>query len=157
MFWRLKDFEELTPNELHGILKLRCDIFVVEQNCAYPDIDGKDPICKHFFVEDKEEIVACLRLVPPGLSFNEPSIGRFAVKKSLRGNGLGREGIAQAVKLVFLLYDGDAIRIFGQTYLREFYESFGFTVVKGPYLEDNIPHFEMLLTKEAFAASNPTE
>ncbi|MCR4694597.1 MAG: GNAT family N-acetyltransferase [Pseudobutyrivibrio sp.] len=142
--WKLKAFEDLTVGELYEILRLRAEIFVVEQDCVYQDLDGKDRQSMHLFLQDGEEVIACLRIIPAGISYKEPSIGRFVVKESERKSGLGREAMNQAIEYISSEYKEDHIRISGQAYLREFYESLGFKVVKDPYLEDGIPHFQML-------------
>lgn len=153
MNWKLKDYSDLSRDELFDILKLRCEVFVAEQKCTDLDIDYKDKLSKHLFIRENEEAVVCLRIIPAGISYEEPSIGRFAVRKQYRKNGIGRQGILKAVKYIFEEWKAPAIRISGQSYLTRFYQSFGFTIVKGPYLEDKIPHYEMLLDKKAFKIS----
>ena len=145
MEWITKKYEELTVDELYEILRLRAEIFVVEQDCVYQDLDGKDKKSVHLFLkDDKGEIIACLRMIPAGISYEEPSIGRFVVKESERLKGYGRKSMELAIEYIRNEFHSTKIRLSGQAYLKEFYESLGFKVVKGTYLEDGIPHYEML-------------
>jgi len=143
--WILKNFEELTNKELHDIYQLRVNIFIVEQNCPYPEIDGKDVNSLHLFKTEGEVIVAYSRLLPPGLSYEQPSIGRVIVNEKFRGQGLGNELMSSAIKIVKEKWSGASIKIQAQSYLQSFYESLGFVQVTDEYLEDNIPHIDMLL------------
>lgn len=145
MNWELKTYQELTKDELYDILKLRCNVFVAEQKCTEPDLDDKDQSSLHLFAKNEGRIIACLRILPAGLSYPEPSIGRFAVDPSYRKNGLGREAMTRALQYMKTEWHPAAIRISGQAYLQKFYESLGFETVRGPYLEDQIPHYELLL------------
>ena len=145
MSWILKNFEELTNKELHDIYQLRVNIFIVEQNCPYPEIDGKDVNSLHLFKTEGEVIVAYSRLLPPGLSYEQPSIGRVIVNEKFRGQGLGNELMSSAIKIVKEKWSGASIKIQAQSYLQSFYESLGFVQVTDEYLEDNIPHIDMLL------------
>lgn len=142
--WKLKEFTDLTVGELYEILRLRAEIFVVEQDCVYQDLDGKDRRSMHLFLEEDGEVIAYLRIIPEGISYEEPSIGRFVVKESERKNGIGREAMVKAIAYIAYEYKSARVRISGQAYLRKFYESLGFNVVGESYLEDGIPHFEML-------------
>ncbi len=117
MKWEIKDFSELTGDELYGILKLRFRVFVIEQNCTELDMDDKDQVSKHLFVQEGEEIIACLRIIPAGISYEEVSIGRFAVSAAHRKNGLGRRGMQTAIDYIFREMGEPAIRISGQAYL----------------------------------------
>ncbi len=151
--WTTKSFRELTIDELYEIIKLRSEVFMVEEGCRELDVDGKDKECLHRCVWENGELVAYIRILPPGLAYKEPSMGRFVVRKSYRGKGLGREGLTTAIEYVFRLYPNETyIRISGQAYLRKFYESLGFAVTKGPYYEDKIEHYELLLEKSEFLA-----
>ncbi|MNM54590.1 putative acyltransferase [compost metagenome] len=145
MNWHLKTFEELSNLELYRILKARTDIFVVEQNCPYPEVDGKDPSCHHLFLEDQGELIAYLRLLPPGLSYPEASVGRFIVDASRRGTGLGRELLARGLAFIRDTSGDSGVKIQAQAYLQSFYASFGFIPVSEVYDEDGIPHLDMLL------------
>ena len=144
--WHLKNWQELTATELYGILQLRVDVFVVEQTCPYPELDGKDLKCAHLWVsDDTGRVHACSRLVPPGISYSDPSIGRVASSLVMRREGLGREVMNRSIQQQRLLYPGRDIRISAQSYLQKFYESFGFQVEGEEYLEDDSPHKEMVL------------
>jgi len=145
MNWELKAFNDLTNLELHDIFKLRTDIFVVEQNCPYPEIDGKDPKSLHFMGKIDDEIVAYTRILPPGVSYNEPSIGRVVVAESHRGTGLGHELLKRSIEISFANY-GQSIKIGAQAHLEPYYGAAGFKKVSAEYLEDDIPHIDMLLS-----------
>lgn len=145
--WQLKKFEQLELEELYQILKNRVDIFVVEQDCAYPEIDGIDPKCYHLFKKDQAEIVAYARLVPKGVLYDQPAIGRIIVNRTYRKHGYGRELIDQAIKVITEDWAESEIKLQGQTYLREFYQSFGFQEISETYLEDGIPHVDMIYKK----------
>lgn len=149
MKWFENSWENLTPNQVHAIIRLRLEVFVVEQDCVYADLDGKDVHSIHLWAEDSESTEgeaasAVVRLVPPGVSYVEPSIGRVATSASQRGTGLGQELMERAVRACQRLWPNHAIRISAQQYLIKFYESFGFEVVGEGYLEDNIPHIGMV-------------
>lgn len=144
MNWNLKTYDELTKDELYDILKLRCQVFVEEQKCTEADLDDKDKSSIHLFAEDQGQTIACLRILPAGLSYPEASIGRFAIDKAYRGQGLGREAMNRTIQYMKQEMKVPAIRISGQAYLQKFYEDFGFVTIRGPYLEDQIPHYEML-------------
>lgn len=141
---RLKEFSELSNNELYNILRLRNDIFIVEQKCPYDDIDGKDIKCQHLFLEDTNEIAGYLRIIPKGISFPQPSIGRVLVKKKYRGKGIAREMVIKAIQFIEKSWNEKEIKISAQVYLKEFYKSLGFKDVSDIYLEDDIPHVDML-------------
>lgn len=146
MEWIFKSFEELTNEELYAVLKLRFEVFVIEQNCLDIDPDGKDKVSMHLMLEDDGKIIGCARILPPKVSYDEPSIGRIALDKSYRGKGLGREIVQKCVDFIHNIMKIREIRISGQAYLLDFYKSFGFVVTKGPYFEDKIPHYQMLLS-----------
>lgn len=146
MEWIFKSFEELTNEELYAVLKLRFEVFVIEQNCLDIDPDGKDKVSMHLMLEDDGKIIGCARILPPKVSYDEPSIGRIALDKSYRGKGLGREIVQKCIDFIHNIMKIREIRISGQEYLLDFYKSFGFVVTKGPYLEDKIPHYQMLLS-----------
>ncbi len=146
MEWIIKSFEELTNAELYDILKLRFEVFVVEQECMDIDPDGKDKKSMHLMLKDNGKIVGCIRILPAGVSYDEPSIGRIALDKSYRRTGLGRASVQRAIDYIHNEMKAQSIRISGQAYLLDFYKSFGFKVTKGPYLEDKIPHYQMLLS-----------
>ncbi len=142
--WRWRHFEVFDTRAWHEILSLRIQVFVVEQNCAYCDPDSKDPNSWHLEGRLNGELVATLRALPPGLSYRESSIGRVVVCKNQRGTGLGQELMCRGIEFNQNRWPG-SIRISGQAYLKNFYEELGFIVERGPYMEDNIPHYEMLL------------
>lgn len=144
MEYKIKDFNKLTNKELYNILKLRNDVFIVEQKCAYDDIDGKDLESFHLILEDKGTVAAYLRILPKGLSFSQPSIGRVLVRKEYRGQGLAREMMLKAIQFIELKWKEKEIKICAQVYLKEFYRSLGFIEVSEPYLEDDIPHIDMI-------------
>ena len=143
--WQLKKFEELTVNELYAIMRLRAEVFVVEQNCPYQDADGKDLKAWHLMGSDAEgELVAFSRLLPTGVSYEEVSIGRVVSSPKVRGTGAGKELMTQSLAEIEKLFGNVPVRIGAQLYLKTFYESFGFVLQGEEYLEDGIPHVEML-------------
>jgi len=144
MSWTLKPFNELSITELYEILKLRVNIFVVEQNCPYPELDGKDPKCWHLYKEIDGEIAAYARLLPPGLSYDEPSIGRVIVHSKFRGQKLGDELLTEAIKQAAKLFPNTDIQIGAQAHLQNFYAKQSFLPNSEIYLEDDIPHLDML-------------
>ena len=147
MGWNLKKFDELTNYELYNLLKERTLVFVVEQNCPYLEVDGKDPSSYHLFKEEKGEIVAYLRVVPAGVAYQETSIGRVFVKKEYRGRGMAGELLKRGLDFIENELKETTVKIQAQDYLREFYSSFGFQSISDTYLEDNIPHVDMLLQR----------
>lgn len=147
MEWKIKKFEDLTLGEIYNILKVRCEVFVVEQQCSYQDCDGKDKNAYHLFLENNGNIIAYLRILVKGVSYEEVSIGRFLVSKEYRKKGIAREMLVKGIKFIEESLNETSIRISGQEYLKDFYESHGFKIVSDIYLEDNIPHVEMLYRK----------
>jgi ElaA protein len=141
--WELKKFDALTPAELYSALKLRSEVFVVEQNCVYLDMDDKDPSCHHLLGWVNEKLIAYTRIVPPGLAYEEPSIGRVVTSSAVRRMGAGRLLMMQSINALHGLYGEVPIKIGAQLYLKEFYESFGFRQVSETYLEDGIEHISM--------------
>lgn len=141
--WKIKSFENLSINELYDILRLRSEIFVVEQNCVYLDLDGKDKLALHLFGECEEKIVAYSRLFKPGISFENASIGRVVVDANYRDKKWGHELMKQAIAEILLHFGESKITIGAQLYLKKFYESHGFVQTSEMYLEDDIPHIEM--------------
>lgn len=143
--WLKKSFNELTNKELYQLLRLRQEVFVVEQDCAYLDADDKDYVCKHLLAYPQEgDLGAYARIVPPKVSFEEVAIGRIISSSKYRGTGLGKELMRQSLEYVESLYGKVPIRLSAQYYLLRFYESFGFQKVSSLYLEDGIPHINML-------------
>jgi ElaA protein len=147
--WRLARLEELTAREVHDILQARAAVFVVEQACAFQDVDGVDPACWHLFRREGGALVAYCRLVPPGATFAEPSIGRVITLPPARGTGAGRELMQEALRRARALWPGRALRIGAQQHLERFYASLGFVTDSEPYDEDGIPHVEMLRPGDA--------
>ncbi len=141
-----KQFSELTLDEFYEILQLRAEIFVVEQDCVYNDLDGLDKVAVHQFLKKNSEIVAYSRLLKPGTRFLECSIGRVVVKQSERGTGLGIELMNQAKSFILNEWKVTKIKISAQKYLQKFYEDLGFKIITDEYLEDGIPHYGMLFT-----------
>ena len=139
----------MTRDELYEIIKLRIEVFVVEQDCPYQDLDDKDKNAYHLFVEDNGLVVAVLRILPEGVSFEDMAIGRLIVKKSYRGRGISRKMMNKAISFIINDLNKSKIRLSGQTYLLEFYESLGFKRVSDVYLEDGIDHYEFLYEKDA--------
>lgn len=139
----VKTFEELTPDELYEILMLRNAVFVVEQECPYQDIDGRDQRAYHVFFRDEGGIQAYLRVLEAGVSFDEVSIGRVIAVK--RRRGIGSKILAEGIKVARERLHAGAIRIEAQVYAKEMYERQGFVRVSEEFLEDGIPHVQMLL------------
>ncbi|WP_115887737.1 GNAT family N-acetyltransferase [Flavobacterium cutihirudinis] len=142
--WKIKPFEALTVNELYDLLKLRSEIFVVEQNCVYLDLDGKDKKALHLLGEFEGKIVAYSRLFDAGISFDNASIGRVVVDANYRDKKWGHELMINAIAGIKSNFDKDKITIGAQLYLQKFYESHGFVQTSEMYLEDDIPHIEMI-------------
>lgn len=146
--WYHKQFSELLVDELHAILKLRQDVFIIEQQCIYPDIDEVDVLATHLFARAKVNgpICAYLRIIAPGIKFDEATIGRVLTHESERGTGLGRALMQQALKIMADQYPSQPIKISAQVYLEDFYKSLNFKTVSKPYDDDGIMHIDMLLS-----------
>ncbi|MCL1038321.1 GNAT family N-acetyltransferase [Shewanella submarina] len=148
MNWCLKPFNELSLDELYDILKARVDVFVTEQACAYSELDNKDrhPEVKHFWCHDQTgKLMAYVRILPPGLSYPQASIGRVLVVEDARGKGLAQELMQKAVEHAQTLWPEAGIQIGAQLYLNKFYSGLGFENASEEYLEDGIPHVDMIL------------
>ena len=141
--WKIKSFDSLSANELYDILRLRSEIFVVEQNCVYLDPDGKDKLALHLFGEFEGKIVAYSRLFKPGISFGNASIGRVVVDANYRDRKWGHDLMREAIAEIKNHFGESKITIGAQLYLKKFYESHGFVQTSEMYLEDDIPHIEM--------------
>ena len=141
----IKLFKELTVEDLYEISKIRNEVFVVEQNCVYQDCDDKDKEAYHLFIRDKQEIIAYLRILGREVSYQEVSIGRVLSNKNYRGQGFGRAIMMKAIEFINNTLNENEVRISAQEYAIPFYETVGFKVISESYLEDNIPHVEMLL------------
>lgn len=142
--WECLRFDELTTNRLYQILKIRQEVFAVEQNSVYLDVDGRDLDALHVFATRDAELMAYCRVLPPGLKYPEASIGRVLTTATARGSGSGRQLMDFALTVCADYYHGCGVRISAQIYLEEFYKGFGFTRCSPPYDEDGIPHIEML-------------
>lgn len=143
----IKRFNELETSELYGVLQLRSEVFVVEQDCVYQDLDGKDAKALHVIGKKDGEIVAYTRVFAPGDYFADASIGRVVVKQSQRKYGYGKVIMEASIKTVEERLGTKTIRISAQTYLLKFYNSLGFTAEGTEYLEDGIPHVSMVRTQ----------
>ncbi len=141
--WKIKAFDALTVYELYDILKLRSKIFVVEQNCAYLDLDDKDKIALHLFGEFEGKIVAHARLFKAGICYDNASIGRVTVDADYRDKKWGHDLMREAIAGILLHFGESQITIGAQLYLKKFYESHRFVQTSEMYLEDDIPHIEM--------------
>lgn len=145
--WQIKYYTELTTNEFHDIIALRLKAFVVEQNCSYLDLDGKDKKCYHLICRDGfGHVVATARILPPGLSYPEVAIGRVVIDQSIRGKGIGHELMTKCIQFAHEEFGVVPIRISAQKHLESFYNKHKFVSTGNDYLEDGIPHVEMLLT-----------
>ena len=143
--WVCKSFADLSSYELYEVIKLRNEVFVVEQNCVFQDADDKDQKCYHLIGHKGNKLVAYARLVPVGVSYEGiMSIGRVITSPDYRRGGAGRALMQKAIEQCFLLFGVGDIKIGAQLYLKHFYESFGFEQTSEMYLEDDIPHIEML-------------
>jgi ElaA protein len=145
--WQYKKFDELTNIELYEILKLRNTVFVVEQNCVYLDTDDKDLQAWHLSGYYQNQLVAYLRILPPGLSYNESSIGRVVTHPDFRNCGFGIELMKTGIVKTLGQFNADKIKISAQCYLLKFYSNLGFVAIGDDYLEDDIPHIEMIYNK----------
>lgn len=141
--WKIRRFEALSANELYDLLQLRSEVFVVEQNCVYQDVDGKDSKALHLIGEVDGQTVAYARLFKPKDYFDEASIGRVVVKETYREKKLGHILMREAIHYIKSQYNETRITISAQLYLKKFYESHGFIQTSETYLEDDIPHIEM--------------
>ena len=141
--WTYKYFNDLSPFELYAIMQLRNAVFVVEQNCIYQDADGKDLQCWHLAGWNGTDLVAYCRIMPAGLPYRHPAIGRVLSSPDYRNSGFGRELMQKAVAKTIHQFTDNIIIISAQLYLQKFYESIGFVKDSDTYLEDNIPHIRM--------------
>lgn len=139
-----KHFNALSLEELYAMLRLRSEVFVVEQNCVFLDMDNKDQPCHHVLIWDNRHLVACARVVPPGVTYTEMSIGRIVSSPAYRGSGAGRKLVAAAIEECYGLFGQGTIKIGAQLYLEKFYNSFGFERIGEVYDEDGIDHIKML-------------
>jgi ElaA protein len=142
--WQYKFFTELSPQELYAIIRLRNEVFVVEQNCVFQDADNKDQTSYHFMGWDNDVLAAYTRILPPGLAYEQASIGRVITAPTHRGTGIGKILMEKSIELTHQLYGIRDISIGAQVYLKKFYESLGFNQSSDIYLEDGIEHIEMI-------------
>jgi len=147
MDFEIKKFDELSGEEVYEILKLRSEVFVVEQQCIYDDCDGKDKTSYHLFAKKENKIILYLRILKKGVSYDEISIGRVLVNIEYRSKGLAKQMMKCAIGFIENNLNENRVRISAQQYLLEFYSSLKFVKVSEVYLEDNIPHVEMLYKK----------
>lgn len=148
--WVSNELRELKANDLYQVFRLRQTVFILEQNCLYPDIDAQDEKAIHLLGwSDEDKLLAYLRILAPGAYYAEPAIGRVVVAQTARGSGIGRELLDEGIRLTHQQYPKTNIRISAQSHLTSLYKDAGFESVGEPYLEDDIPHQEMLLTYRA--------
>lgn len=145
VIWKIKAFNELTLVELYQVLELRSEVFVVEQDCVYQDIDGKDPKALHLLGIADGKVVAYSRLFDAGIYFETTSIGRVVVAKEYRAQKLGHTLIHKGIEGIRKCFNKESITISAQYYLLHFYRSHGFESVGQEYLEDGIPHIKMVI------------
>lgn len=141
---KIVTFEELSLQELYQLLQLRSEVFVVEQDCVYQDIDGKDEKALHVLGLKAGDLVAYTRIFPPKFYFEEAAIGRVVVREQHRKHSYGHEILKASIKAVEERFQTSKIKLSAQTYLTKFYESHGFEQVGEGYLEDGIPHIAMI-------------
>ena len=146
MLVRVRKFYELSAEELYAILKLRVNVFVVEQNCPYPELDDRDQEAVHIWLEDRDGIHAYLRIMDRGVESEYVSIGRVVTAE--RHQGLGSKILSEGIRLAKDIFHTDTLYLEAQTYAIPFYQSQGFEVVSEEFLEDGIPHVKMI-RKEA--------
>ena len=142
-----KKFNELTLEELYEILKLRSEVFVVEQNCIYNDIDGKDLTSSHIMIKENGKIKAYLRALQPGVSYEDASLGRVLVSPDARGKGYAKTIVTKGVEYILNNFNTTKITIGAQEYLKNFYSEIGFKPISEVYDEDGIPHLDMTFEK----------
>ncbi len=147
IFWQWSRFSELSPADLYAATRLREEVFVVEQQCPYQDADGRDPQAWHLLGwsdDARRDLVAYARIFEQGIRYTESSIGRVVTSPSVRGKGIGKALMAEALRRAETLVPGQAIKIAAQRRLEKFYLDFGFKTVSAPYEEDGIIHVDML-------------
>lgn len=149
---QIKTFHELTPLELYQILKLRCEVFIVEQNCPYLDEDDKDIQAMHIMGFYKGKLAAYTRILPPGLSYNEASIGRVVTHTDYRKFGFGKHIMLISIQMIQQHFQTEQIVISAQQYLEKFYQNLGFRTESDMYLEDDIPHIQMRYQETIFSS-----
>ncbi|MDQ2752352.1 MAG: GNAT family N-acetyltransferase [Bacteroidota bacterium] len=144
--WHCKHFTELSVAQLYDILQLRSEVYVVEQQCIFLDMDGIDKQCYHLFGYEQNNLVAYCRLIAPDVVYqNKASIGRVVNAASVRGKGIGKQMMHLAIEKCRYLFPSSSLKIGAQLYLKDWYASFGFTSCNDMYLEDGIEHIHMEL------------
>ncbi len=148
--WTCLRFDELSTEDLYRILQLRAEVFVVEQNCVYQDVDDFDQVALHVMGQlsgaDEAQLDCYTRLLPPGVKYEGPSIGRVVTRKSARGGGVGKALMLNSLAFCKQHWPGEVITISAQLYLQNFYKELGFETASEPYDEDGIPHIRMQLS-----------
>lgn len=142
--WEVKHYKDLSVDEFHDLIYLREKVFIVEQDCPYQDVDGKDKVSFHLIGRLDNEIVATSRILPPGVSYNEVAIGRVVMAAKARGKGYAHDMMRQSKSFIVQTFGNVPIRLSAQKYLEAYYASHGFESTGKEYLEDGIPHVEML-------------
>ncbi len=142
--WKLFSFNELSNTLLYDIIKLRQEVFIVEQDCPYLDTDGYDQGSLHLIGISNKSLVAYARILPPSLYYKEAAIGRIVCAPAFRGKGLGKRTVSKALEIMKSRYGDEPIRIMAQSHLAKFYEEFEFEKTGEEFLEDGIPHIEMV-------------
>jgi len=146
--WQFKHYNDLSLNEFHDIIALRLQAFVVEQDCPYQDLDGKDKKCYHLICRNgKGDLVATARILPPGLAYTDAAaVGRVVIEDEIRGHGVGHELMDRCIEFCGIEFGNSQIRISAQKHLEKYYGKHDFLTTGKEYLEDGIPHVEMLFT-----------
>lgn len=142
--WLVKKFDELSNYELYALLQLRSEVFVVEQQCAFLDLDSVDLQCVHVLGFEGDVLLSYCRVVPPGCLYVSPSLGRIVVRDVGRKEGNGKKLVKKGIEVLLSIYETNSIEIGAQIYLNQFYQSLGFVPIGEPYLEDDILHIHMI-------------
>jgi len=151
--WTVKSFQELTTSELYSYLQLRVNVFIVEQSCPFPDLDGYDTEALHLAYIENNELLAYGRILPPGIKYERASIGRVIVHEMARGKGLANQLMEVSIATIEQKWPGGEVQLQAQTYLRKFYGSFGFNETSLEYDEDGIPHVDMVKANNRYHIS----
>jgi ElaA protein len=142
--WNIQTFDELTVKQLYTYLQLRVNVFIVEQNCPYPELDGFDADAIHLAFIENEKLMAYARILPQGVKYNRISIGRVIVEKDARGRGLAKELMKESLGFIQKKWPQQEVQLQAQSHLRNFYGAFGFEPISDEYDEDGIPHVDMV-------------
>ena len=155
--WQFSRFRDLSVDDLYAIVRLREAVFIIEQNCPYPDADGRDPLAWHLLGwrdgPDGKELVAYARIFEPGIRYHEASIGRIVTAPAVRGTGWGRQLMVEALQRVEKLVPNEQVKIAAQRRLENFYKGYGFETISEPYEEDGIIHVDMIREAKAMRRS----